>query len=56
MLEHDYDYGGPRMKKLSFVLSLTNNDNDYQLEQAASAEEAATRLGLDIEIIFALVI
>jgi ABC-type sugar transport system substrate-binding protein len=53
MLEHDYDYGGPRMKKLSFVLSLTNNDNDYQLEQAAAAEKAARRLDADLQIVHA---
>ncbi|HEY7097894.1 MAG TPA: substrate-binding domain-containing protein [Terriglobales bacterium] len=41
------------MKKLSFLLSLTNNDNDYQIEQAASAEEAARRLGIDLKIIHA---
>jgi ribose transport system substrate-binding protein len=41
------------MKKLSFVLSLITQDNDYQIEQAASAEEAARRLGLDLKIIFA---
>jgi ribose transport system substrate-binding protein len=41
------------MKKLSFLLSLTNNDNDYQLEQAAVAERAARRLGVDVEIIHA---
>jgi ribose transport system substrate-binding protein len=41
------------MKKFSFVVSLTNNDNDYQMEQAASAEEAARRLGANIQIISA---
>ncbi|MBV8052634.1 MAG: substrate-binding domain-containing protein [Acidobacteriaceae bacterium] len=38
------------MKKLKIALSLTNRDNDYQLEQAAAAEEAAKRLGVDLEI------
>ena len=38
------------MKKLNFVLSLTNNDNDYQLEQATAAEEAAQRLGVELQI------
>jgi ribose transport system substrate-binding protein len=38
------------MKKLNFVLSLTNNDNDYQLEQAAAAKEAAQRLGVELQI------
>jgi ribose transport system substrate-binding protein len=41
------------MKKLKFVLSLTNNDNDYQLEQATAAEEAAKRLGVEVQIIHA---
>jgi len=41
------------MKKLSFVVSLTNNDNDYQQEQASAAEKAARRLGLDLKIVHA---
>jgi ribose transport system substrate-binding protein len=41
------------MKKLSFVVSLTNNDNDYQVEQAAVAEDAARRLGIDLQILHA---
>ena len=41
------------MKKLKFVLSLITQDNDYQIEQAASAEEIARRLGLDLKIVFA---
>jgi len=41
------------MKKLNFVLSLITQDNDYQIEQAASAEEIAHRLGLDLKIVFA---
>lgn len=41
------------MKKLSFLASLTNNDNDYQLEQAAAAEKAAQRLGAEVTIIHA---
>jgi len=39
------------MKKLSFIVSLTNNENDYQQEQAAAAEKAARRLGVDVKII-----
>ena len=38
------------MKKLNFVLSLTNNDNDYQVEQATAAEETAQRLGVELQI------
>ncbi len=41
------------MKKLQFVLSLTNNDNDYQIEQAAAAEAAARRCGVELKIIHA---
>jgi ribose transport system substrate-binding protein len=41
------------VKKLRFAVSLITHDNDYQLEQAASAEEAARRLGIDVEITFA---
>jgi ABC-type sugar transport system substrate-binding protein len=44
---------GPHMKQLSFVVSLTNNDNDYQQEQAAAAEKAARRLGVEVKIIHA---
>jgi ribose transport system substrate-binding protein len=41
------------MSKLRFVASLTTNDNDYQMEQAAAAQEAASRLNVDLEIIYA---
>jgi ribose transport system substrate-binding protein len=41
------------MKKLNFLVSLTNNDNDYQQEQASAAEKAARRLGVDVKIIHA---
>src|SRR6202451_2861527 len=41
------------MKKLKFILGLTNNDNDYQIEQAAAAETAAKRLGVELQIIHA---
>jgi ribose transport system substrate-binding protein len=41
------------MKKLNFLVSLTTNDNDYQIEQAVSAEESARRLGIDLQIIYA---
>jgi ribose transport system substrate-binding protein len=39
------------MSKLKFVVSLTNNDNDYQIEQAKTAQTAARRLGVEVEII-----
>jgi len=41
------------MKRLSVLVSLTNNDNDYQQEQAAAAEKAARRLGVEAKIIHA---
>lgn len=40
------------MKK-RFLLSLTNDDNDYQIEQATSARSAAIKLGVELEIIHA---
>lgn len=39
------------MKKLSFLLSLTTDDNDYQQEQANAAQQAARRFGVDLQII-----
>ncbi len=36
------------MKQLNFVLSLTNSENDYQLEQVHAAEEVAKRLGVQL--------
>jgi ribose transport system substrate-binding protein len=41
------------MQKLRFVASLTTNDNDYQMEQAAAAQEAANRLNVELEILYA---
>ena len=41
------------MKKLKVVLSLTTRDNDYQIEQAAAAQEMADRLNLDLELLYA---
>src|ERR1700733_3427243 len=41
------------MKKLNFLVSLTNNDNDYQQEQAAAAEKAARRLAVEVQIVHA---
>jgi ribose transport system substrate-binding protein len=38
------------MPDLRFVLSLTNADNDYQIEQACSAEDAANRLHVNLEV------
>lgn len=41
------------MKKPKFVISLTTRDNDYQQEQGTSAQEAAARLGIEIELVYA---
>jgi ABC-type sugar transport system substrate-binding protein len=41
------------MKKLRFVVSLTTDDNDYQIEQKESAEQAARKTGVDVQIIHA---
>jgi ABC-type sugar transport system substrate-binding protein len=41
------------MKKLKFVVSLTTDDNDYQIEQKESAEQAGRKTGVDVQIIHA---
>jgi len=41
------------MKKLRILVSLTTSDNDYQIEQAKSAEDAGRRLGMDLQIVYA---
>lgn len=41
------------MKKLSFLISLTTDDNDYQLEQAEAARKGARHCGLDVNVIHA---
>jgi ribose transport system substrate-binding protein len=41
------------MKKLKFRVSLTTDDNDYQIEQSESAEQAARKTGVDVQIIHA---
>jgi len=41
------------VKKLNFLVSLTNDDNDYQIEQANSAKEAARRLDVELQIVHA---
>ena len=41
------------MKKLRFLVALTTDDNDYQLEQAQSAEQAAHKLCVEAQIIYA---
>ena len=41
------------MAKIRILVSLTTNDNDYQIEQAQSAEAAAKESGATVEIIYA---
>ncbi len=41
------------MAKIRILISLTTSDNDYQVEQAQSAEQAAGKLGVTAEIIYA---
>src|SRR6202140_3175407 len=41
------------MAKIKVLVSLTTSDNDYQVEQAQSAEQAASKLGWSAEIIYA---
>jgi ABC-type sugar transport system substrate-binding protein len=43
-------YSAAVMKKLSFLISLTTLDNDYQLEQAEAAKKAGRQLGVDVTI------
>jgi ribose transport system substrate-binding protein len=40
-------------RTLRIVVSLLTQDNDYQVEQAASAEEAAQSLGVEVQILYA---
>ncbi|MGC1266804.1 MAG: substrate-binding domain-containing protein [Candidatus Acidiferrum sp.] len=41
------------MPKLKFLVSLTNDDNDYQIEQWESAEKAAHKTGAEAQVIHA---
>ncbi len=41
------------MNSQNVVIALTTRDNDYQAEQAASATEVASRLGVKIDVIYA---
>jgi ribose transport system substrate-binding protein len=43
---------GEAMGKLRILISLTTNDNDYQVEQASAAEQAAHKHGIDLKIIY----
>jgi ribose transport system substrate-binding protein len=41
------------MENLNVVVALITRDNDYQAEQAASAVEAAARLGVKVQVMYA---
>jgi ribose transport system substrate-binding protein len=41
------------MPKLKFIVALTTNDNDYQIEQARAAEQTAKKLNVDLQILYA---
>src|SRR5277367_5127677 len=41
------------MSKLRILVCLTTSENDYQTEQAHSAEQAARKLGVDVQILYA---
>ena len=44
---------GDFLTKTRFLLSVTNEDNDFQIEQVNGARQAATRCGADLEILCA---
>ena len=41
------------MANLRFIVSLITKENDYQVEQAAAAQAAAQKLGVDMQILYA---
>ena len=41
------------MTKTQILLSVTNDSNDYQIEQVKGARLAAARMGADLEIVYA---
>jgi ribose transport system substrate-binding protein len=41
------------MANLRFIVSLITKDNDYQVEQAAAAQAAAQKLGVEVQILYA---
>lgn len=40
------------MRTLRILVSLTTNDNDYQIEQARSAEQAARKSGVEVQVLY----
>jgi ribose transport system substrate-binding protein len=49
----DWSYDCVVARVPRFVVSLLTQDNDYQVEQAASAEETAHSLGVEVQILYA---
>jgi ribose transport system substrate-binding protein len=41
------------MANLRFIVSLITKENDYQVEQAAAAQAAGQKLGVDVQILYA---
>src|ERR1700692_582537 len=41
------------MSKPRFLVSLTTSENDYQIEQAQSAEQAANKFDVEVQILYA---
>jgi ribose transport system substrate-binding protein len=41
------------MPKLKFLISLTTNENDYQIEQARAAEQAAQKFDIGLQLLYA---
>src|ERR1700740_3525432 len=41
------------MRKLRFLVSLTTNENDYQIEQARAAAQAALKVDVDLQLLYA---
>ena len=41
------------MKKLKLLVSLVNAENEYQLEQARGATDAAAKFGADVKVVYA---
>lgn len=50
---HTLSWQEASVKKLRLLVSLVTEDNDYQREQAAAAQDVAHRLGVDVTILYA---